>query len=108
MNLSRGCVTTGLLFPWHFFILQCSLVEVQLKFHVNRIDLLGIFFPPFFFLIKNNAQEAAHLWAGAQPLLCSVWGCLSAEPPTVILLHSPKPWSCFQPALKMLQNNVNA
>lgn len=60
MNLSHDWATTGFCFPWLFFILQ--LVEVQLKSHVNRIDLLWVSFP-----IKSNAQEQAHLQAGAQP-----------------------------------------
>lgn len=90
----------GFFFPWHFFILYWLLVEVQLKSHVNRIDLLGFFSP---FLMKGNAQESSHRLAGAQLFSAAQQGWVSAcTAPHSHRAVLPETWSCFQPALKML------
>lgn len=104
MSLSCGCVTTELLFPQHFFILQCLLVEVQLKYHVDIIELLlvVVFFLYFSFLIKSNAQDLAPLLAGAQPSSAAWRGVSAGMAPPAILLGSPKSGICFWLALEML------
>lgn len=103
MSLSCGCVTTELFFPQHFFILQCLLVEVQLKYHVDIIDLLFVFFLPlFFFPDKSNAQDLAPLLTGAQPSSAAWRGVSAGMAPPAILLGSPKTGICFWLALEML------